>query len=74
MKKILILGATGMLGSQVLRTLQELKNFKIYATYKDNKKLSILKNLVKINSHVNFVKFNLIKMSTPINDGGPVYR
>jgi len=59
MKKILILGSTGMLGSQVLRTLQELKNFKIYATYKDNKKLSILKNLVKINSNVNFVKFNI---------------
>lgn len=59
MKKILILGTTGMLGSQVLRATQELKNFKIYATYKDNKKLSILKNLIKINSNVSFVKFSV---------------
>ena len=59
MKKILILGSTGMLGSQVLRALQELRNFKIYATYKDNKKKSILKRLIKINSKVNFIKFNV---------------
>ena len=59
MKKILILGATGMLGSQALRTLQDLKNFKIYATYKDNKKISILKNLIKIKSNVTFIKFNV---------------
>ena len=59
MKKILILGSTGMLGSQVLRVLQELKNFKIYATYKDNKKISILKNLIKIKSNVTFIKFNV---------------
>jgi dTDP-4-dehydrorhamnose reductase len=59
MKKILILGATGMLGSQVLRTLQDLKNFKIYATYKDNKKISILKSLIKIKSNVTFIKFNV---------------
>ena len=50
MKKILILGSTGMLGSQVLRALQKLKDFKIYATYKNNKKLSILKKTIKINS------------------------
>lgn len=59
MKKILILGATGMLGSQVLRALQELKNFNIYATYKDNKKKFILKKLIKINSNVSFIKFNV---------------
>ena len=59
MKKILILGSTGMLGSQVLRALQESKNFKIYATYKDNKKISILKNLIKIKSNVTFIKFNV---------------
>jgi len=54
MKKILILGSTGMLGSQVLRALQESKNFKIYATYKDNKKISILKNLIKIKNIVEY--------------------
>ena len=59
MKKILILGSTGMLGSQVLRALQELKDFKIYATYKNNKKLSILKKIIKINSNVNFIKFKI---------------
>jgi len=59
MKKILILGSTGMLGSQVLRALQELKNFKIYATYKDNKKISTLKNLIKIKRNVTFIKFNV---------------
>jgi len=59
MKKILILGATGMLGFQVLKTLQELKNFKIYATFKNNKKISVLKNLIEINDNVSFIKFNV---------------
>lgn len=58
MKKILILGATGMLGSQVLRALQDLKNFRIYASYKNNIKLSLLKNKIKVNSNVKFVKFD----------------
>jgi dTDP-4-dehydrorhamnose reductase len=59
MQKILILGSTGMLGLQVLRSLQELKNFKIYATYKDKKKKLKLKNLIKINNNVSFIKFNV---------------
>ena len=59
MKKILILGSTGMLGSQVLRALQELRNFKIYATYKNVKKISILKKLININNNVTFIKFNV---------------
>jgi dTDP-4-dehydrorhamnose reductase len=59
MQKILILGSTGMLGLQVLRALQELKNFKIYATYKDKKKKLKLKNLIKINNNVSFIKFNV---------------
>jgi dTDP-4-dehydrorhamnose reductase len=59
MKKILILGATGMLGFQVLKTLQELKNFKIYATFKNNKKITALRNLIEINDNVSFVKFNV---------------
>jgi dTDP-4-dehydrorhamnose reductase len=59
MKKILILGVTGMLGSQVLRAVQELKNFKIYATFKNYKKILILKKLIKNNNHVNFIKYNV---------------
>jgi len=59
MRKILILGSTGMLGSQVLKVLQELKNFKVYATYKNNKKKLLLKKLIKINSNVTFIKFNV---------------
>jgi len=59
MKKILILGATGMLGFQVLKTLQELKNFKIYATFRNNKKISVLKDLIEINDNVSFIKFNI---------------
>ena len=48
-----------MLGFQVLKTLQELKNFKIYATFKNNKKISVLKNLIEINDNVSFIKFNI---------------
>jgi dTDP-4-dehydrorhamnose reductase len=59
MKKILILGATGMLGFQVLKTLQELKNFKIYATFKNSKKITVLRNLIEINDNVSFIKFNV---------------
>jgi dTDP-4-dehydrorhamnose reductase len=59
MKKILILGATGMLGSQVLKTLQELKNFKIYATFKNSKKITALRKLIEINDNVSFIKFNV---------------
>jgi dTDP-4-dehydrorhamnose reductase len=59
MKKILILGATGMLGSQVLKTLQELKNFKIYATFKNSKKITALRKLIEINDNVSFVKYNV---------------
>jgi dTDP-4-dehydrorhamnose reductase len=59
MKKILILGATGMLGFQVLKTLQELKNFKIYATFKNSKKITALRKLIEINDNVSFIKFNV---------------
>ena len=61
MKKILVIGCTGMLGWQVLRSLQNLKNFKIYATYKNNYKLSLLKKNLKINKNVIFKKYNIEK-------------
>ena len=48
MKKILLLGSTGMLGWQLLKSLQDLKNFKIFASYKNQKKLSLLKKNLKI--------------------------
>lgn len=58
MKKILILGVTGMLGFQVLKVLQELKNFKIYATFKNSRKISLLRKSIKISDNVSFLKFN----------------
>ena len=61
MKKILLLGSTGMLGWQVLKNLQELKNFKILATYKSKVKLSLLRKRVKIKKNVNFTKFDINK-------------
>ena len=57
MKKILLLGSTGMLGWQVLKNLQKIKNLKISATYKNEKKLLLLKQNLKINKNVNFIKF-----------------
>ena len=61
MKKILLLGSTGMLGWQVLKNLQVTKNFKIFATYKSKFKLSLLKKRIKIKKNVNFVKFDINK-------------
>lgn len=46
-----------MLGSQVLKAIQELENFKVYATFKNNKKLSLLKRRIKIKHNVQFIKF-----------------
>ena len=63
MKKILLLGSTGMLGWQLLKSLQDLKNFKIFASYKNQQKLSLLKKNLKINKNVNFIKFDINKSS-----------
>ena len=65
MKKILLLGSTGMLGWQVLKNLQELKNFKIFATYKSKVKLSLLRKRLKIKKNVNFIKFDVSKTARP---------
>ena len=61
MKKILLLGSTGMLGWQCLKTLQNLEKFKVFATYKNKQKLLILKKNLKINKNVNFIKFDINK-------------
>jgi dTDP-4-dehydrorhamnose reductase len=63
MKKILLLGSTGMLGWQLLNSLQDLKNFRIFASYKNQKKLSLLKKNLKIKKNVNFIKFDVNKSS-----------
>ena len=62
MKKLLILGCTGMLGSEVLKVFSNCKNFLITATFKDDKSLSCLKkNEILYSSNIKFVKLNLEK-------------
>ena len=56
-KKILIIGATGMLGHQVINVLASEKNFKIFATYKLKKNLAFLERLKK---KVTFLKFDIL--------------
>jgi len=63
MKKILLLGSTGMLGWQLLKSLQDLKNYKIFASYKNQQKLSLLKKNLKIKKNVIFIKFDINKSS-----------
>lgn len=63
MKKILLLGSTGMLGWQLLKSLQDLKNFKIFASYKNQEKLSLLKKNLKIKKNISFIKFDVNKSS-----------
>ena len=63
MKKILILGCTGMLGWQVLRVFNGLKNYQIFATYKNTNKLLSLKKILKIKKNVNFIKLDIDKIN-----------
>ena len=63
MKKILLLGSTGMLGWQLLKSLQNLKKFKIFASYKNKKKLLLLKKNLQIKKNVSFIKFDINKSS-----------
>ena len=60
-KKILILGSTGMLGSEVLKIFSETGNYKIYANIRNDR----LKKLFKINnlSKITFFKFDAQKDS-----------
>jgi dTDP-4-dehydrorhamnose reductase len=59
MKKLLIFGCTGMLGSEVLKVFSDCKNFLITATYKDYRSLKQLKKNKLITDNIKFVKFNL---------------
>jgi dTDP-4-dehydrorhamnose reductase len=59
MKKVLIFGSTGMLGSKVLEVFSKEKNFKITATFKNKLILKELKSKKKINfKSINFIKFD----------------
>jgi len=63
MKNLLILGCTGMLGSEVLKVFSKNKKFKITATYRERESLIKLKknfNYETINL-IKFIKFNLNK-------------
>jgi len=53
MKKILVLGCTGMLGFQVLNKLQELNNTKIYVTYRNKKDVNFINK-----KKIQLIKFN----------------
>ena len=60
MKRILIFGSTGMLGSQVLEVFAKEKNFIITATYKKKSSLNILKksSYLFLKKKIKFIKFD----------------
>jgi dTDP-4-dehydrorhamnose reductase len=61
MKRILILGSTGMLGSEVLKVFAKEKNFNITATYKNKVSLNILKKSFNLflKNKIKFIKFDV---------------
>ena len=59
-KKVVILGATGMLGSMILDFFSKDSNFNIKATYRDKTQISLLKNKYP---KVNFSRFDVEKVS-----------
>ena len=60
MKRILIFGATGMLGSEVLKVFAKEKNFIITATYKNKSSLNILKKSSNLflKNKIKLIKFD----------------
>lgn len=62
MKKILILGSTGMLGMTVSKLLiSELTNSEIYLTYTSEDKINILKKKLHMTDSSKLIKFNILK-------------
>lgn len=62
MKKILILGSTGMLGMTVSRSLiSELTNSQIYLTFTSEDKINTLKKKLHLIDSSNFIKFNVLE-------------
>jgi len=61
MKRILIFGSTGMLGSEVLKVFAEDKNFIITATYKNKNSLNKLKKNFTLSpkNKIQFIKFDV---------------
>lgn len=71
MKKILILGSTGMMGSMIVKFLKKDKRFKILCTYKDYKKIKLL-NLKKYQKKkLNILEFK--KLNKIIKKYNPDY-
>ncbi len=61
-KKILILGASGMLGIEVLREALKLNNFKIYATIRKKNDIQIIKKNLK--TEINKITFNKFQINS----------
>ena len=61
MKRILIFGSTGMLGSEVLKVFAKEKKFIVSATYKNKKSLNILKKNFNLflKNKIKFIKFDV---------------
>ena len=65
MKRILILGSTGMLGSEVLKVFAKEKNFIVTATYNNKNSLNKLKEnfTPSLINKIKFIKFDVINYS-----------
>lgn len=61
--KILVLGSTGMLGSNLLFELSKESKFKIIATYKDINKVRFLKKKVPDYKQIKFIKLDINKLN-----------
>ena len=61
MKKILILGSTGMMGSTISRLIKNDKRFKILCTYKDYHKIKLIKLQKNQKKKLNVFDFNELK-------------
>jgi len=66
MKKILIFGSTGMLGSEVLKVFANEKNFIVTATYKNKYLLNKLKKILNpsLRKKNKFIKFDVTNYNT----------
>ena len=65
MKRILIFGATGMLGSEVLKVFAKEKNFIVTATYNNKNSLNKLKKnfTPSLINKIKFIKFDVTNYS-----------
>lgn len=61
MKKILILGSTGMMGSAISKLIKNDKRFKILCTYKNYRKVKLIKLQKNQKKKLNVFNFNEIK-------------